>query len=111
MTYSSVVIPLNHLDPRSFEGMRKEQFRCYPSAKLKAELIRVAGEGSVGLWWSTDEAIYAVCSDRYNWAWCPAGRIDVNSPSDQTNKLTHMRIFFRNPDHAVLFKLSWVKSD
>lgn len=104
MTWASIIIPLEHLPTKGPDW--KAQYSCYPSKRLEAELTRIAGSGSVMLWWTEDEAIRAL--EYHSWAWCPHGPMDLEQNQYLTNRQTHMKIFFRDTKHAIMFKLYWI---
>ena len=112
MIYTSVIIPLSHRQLIEPGHKLVSNYRCLPSIELQETLVRIAGPGSIGLWWTAEEAIQAIrfAHTVYNWAWCPCGPLDLDSPSvqHQSNKQTHMEIFFKDPNAAILFKLAWM---
>jgi len=100
---TSVVIPL---DCRS--NARYMQSRCYASDHLIEVLETIAGPGNQMLWWEEKEIPWAMSFDDVNWAWIPHGEVDQTLSSHFTNCMTHMKIFFKDPNHAILFKLTWI---
>lgn len=104
---ASVIIPLAHHDPYG-PGQWKSQARCYPHQDLVKTLIQIAGQGDALLWWTEDEISWAMSFDKCNWAWVPCGTHDLLVDDHYSNKMTHMKIFFKDPNHAILFKLTWI---
>lgn len=98
----SIILPL-----QSASVWSKTQSRCYMSNEIKSCLESIAGPGDTMIWWTEDEAIAAITQFHYNWAWIPYGDIDPYLEPHFTNRQTHMKIFFKNPDHALMFKLVW----
>lgn len=107
MTWTSVVIPLISHDNK-IRGKYRTQCRCYPHQDMVALLESIAGTGDAGLWWTEDEAHMALSRDNRNWVWVPTGDLDLEVDEYWSNRQTHMKIFFREPAHAVLFRLSWL---
>ena len=97
-----VIIPLDCLMAGS-----KIQSRCYASDRLVEVLERIAGPGTSMLWWSEQEVSWGLSFDNVNWVWIPFGTVDDQYDHLHTNCMTHMKIFFKDPNHALLFKLSW----
>ena len=71
-------------------------------------LESIAGSGDHLLWWTEDEIPHAMSYDKCNWAWVPCGQYDLLVDDHFSNKMTHMKFFFKDPAHAVLFRLSWL---
>ena len=106
MTWSNVIIPLKHHDNHIW-GQYRTQCRCYPHQDMVKILENIAGGGDHCLWWTEDEA-YRALSHGSNWLWVPYGRVDLDVDVYYSNRMTHMKIFFREPAHALLFKLTWL---
>lgn len=104
---TEVIIPLHHHDSRQ-SGQWRLQCRCYPHQRLVETLEKIAGPGDHGLWWTTDEALRALKHERTNWVWVPHGGIDHDASDHYSNRHTHMKFYFKDPNHAVLFKLTWL---
>lgn len=110
MKYSTVIIPLEHLDSQQTPIGRayRSMWSCYTSDRLTEELERIAGRGQRGLFWTDDEVISHLGQTHSGWGWSPTGDINILRIFDnQANQRTHMKIFFKDPTHALLFKLNW----
>jgi len=83
-------------------------YRCHASRELTDVLNNIAGGGSSGLWWSADEAMACLARFGYNWSWTPSGSYDLDAHHSQTNRMSHMLIFFKDPNAAMRFKLTWI---
>lgn len=104
----SVTIPLV-CHNNEIPGKYRSQCRCYPHQSMVAILESIAGPGDLQLWWTEDEAITALSRVPYRyWVWVPVGDIDVDVDEYFSNRQTHMKIFFRERIHAILFKLTWL---
>jgi hypothetical protein len=108
MSYEFAIIPLDHLSSADAIALRQIHFRGFASKELETVLQQIAGHGKAGLWWSEAEAIAHLDRGNHGWAWTPCGQVDVNAPFSQRNAMTHMKIFFKYPGHALLFKLTWL---
>lgn len=106
---TSVIIPLAHHD-NNLPGGWTSQCRCYPHQDLVAVLENIAGLGHRSLWWTEEEIPQALESERYHWAWIPCGQLDLQASGHYSNRMTHMKIFFKDPNHALLFKLTWIQA-
>jgi len=106
MTWPNVIIPLKHHD-NDVRGQYRIQCRCYPHQDMVEILENIAGQGDHGVWWTEKEAHRALSQSR-NWVWVPHGRIDFDVDLYYSNRMSHMKIFFRDPNHALLFKLTWL---
>jgi hypothetical protein len=110
MTLTEVEIPLSHLgqNQRGRRGYYISMYRAHVSEELEEVLLRISGPGCDGLWWTEDELRrYMSNNPKEQWAWTPSGDMDHEVSDYQSNHQTHMRIFFRDPNHALLFKLTW----
>ena len=112
MTYTTVVIPLSHYQPKpnSFPTITKT--RSYASEELVETLERIAGKGC-RVCQDDIKSVERLFGVGFKWCWMACGKytkdFTILCRLNEVNFYEDMEIFFKEPEAAMLFKLSWPK--